>query len=72
MAYHPHELDALEAQHKEPRLMPFVEFPLIGGQSILRFIRKDGKYVCEMGPTEATSILRSINQACWDAGLHYE
>ncbi len=72
MAYHSHELDALEAQHKEPRLMRFVEFPLIGGQSRLRFNRKDGKYVCEMSPVEATSILRSIDQACWNAGLHYE
>ena len=72
MAYHPHELDAIEAQHKEGRPMPFVEFPLVGGKSMLRFLRKDGKYVCEISPVEATSILRSINQACWDAGLHHE
>ena len=72
MAYHSHELDAIEAQHKESRLMPFVDFPLIGGQFILRFNCKDGKYVCEMEPTTATDFLRDINQACWDAGLHYE
>jgi len=72
MAYEPEELDAIESQHKEGRAMPFVEFPLIGGKSMLRFLRKDGRYVCEMSPVEATSILRSINQACWDAGLTNE
>jgi hypothetical protein len=69
MAYTPEELNAIEVQHKEGRAMPFVEFPLIGGEWMLRFTRKDGRYVCEMGPIEATSILRGINQACLDAKL---
>ena len=72
MAYHPEELDAIEAQHKEGRPMPFVEFPLIGGKWIIRFNRANGNYVCEMKPEEATMFLRGINQSCWDAGLHYE
>lgn len=66
MAYHPEELADIEAQHKEGRPMPFVEFPLIGGDYILRFIGRDGKYVCEVDLIEATSILKNINMA-WQA-----
>jgi hypothetical protein len=69
MAYHLEELDAIETQHKDGRPMPYVEFPLVDGKSILRFMREDGKYVCQINLEDATSILRSINQACWNADL---
>lgn len=72
MAYHPEDLDTIEAQHKEGLLMHFVEFPLIGGKFVLRLLRDGDHYVMKMKPEEATDILRGINQVCWDAGLHYE
>ena len=50
----------------------FVDFPLIGGKSMLRFKYRDGRFICEMSPVEATSISSSITQACRDAGLTNE
>lgn len=72
MAYHPEELDGIDAMHKDGRLMPFIEFPLIGGKTVLRLMREGDAYVVKIPAETATEILRDINQACWDAGLHYE
>lgn len=59
--YSPEEMDAIAAQHKDGRLMPFMELPLLGGQHIVRLHRKGDKYVLELGPEEATDLIRSSN-----------
>lgn len=61
--YEPEILDRIEADHKSGRLLPFVEFPLIGEKRVLRFLRRGDRYVCEMGPEEATDLLRCANEA---------
>lgn len=59
--YSPEEMDAIDAQHKDGRLMPFMELPLLGGQHIVRLLRKGDRYVLELGPEEATDLIRSSN-----------
>lgn len=61
--YEPEILDRIEADHKSGWLLPFVEFPLIGGKTALRFLRRGDRYVCEMRPDEATHLLRYANEA---------
>lgn len=60
--YEPEMLDRIEADHKSGRLLPFVEFPLIGEKRVLRFLRQGDRYVCEMRPDEATDLLRCANE----------
>ena len=60
--YEAEDLDQIEAQHKEGRLLPFVEFPILGGQRVLRMLRDDGLYVGEIGPEEATDFLRCVSR----------
>ena len=59
--YSQEELDAIHAQHKAGRLMPFIELPLLGGMHIVRLLRKNSSYVLELGPEEATNLLRVSN-----------
>jgi hypothetical protein len=59
--YSPEEMSAIEAQHEDGRLMPFMELPLLGGQRIIRLHRKGARYVFEIGPEEATELIRESN-----------
>jgi len=64
--YSPEILDRIEADHKSGRLMPFIEFLLADQNRVLRFLREGDRYICTIGPEEATELLRATNQAYGD------
>lgn len=63
MGYTPEELSGIVSMHNEGRLMPFIEFPLVGGQYIIRFKRDGDKYVCALNGRDANMFLEGINDA---------
>ena len=61
--YTPKELSGIVSMHNEGRLLPFIEFPLVGGNFIIRFQREGDKYVCELNGRDANMFLEGINEA---------
>ena len=57
------ELSGIVSMHNEGRLMPFIEFPLVGGNFIIRFKREGEKYVCSLNGRDANMFLEGINEA---------
>ena len=65
--YEPEILDQIEKQHNEGRVMPFIEFPLLGGKRVIRLLGRGGLYVCGITPEEATDLLRCTDEALKEA-----
>jgi hypothetical protein len=60
--YTAQELSALEKLHDSGRLLPYLEFPLFGGQHSLRFLRdrKSQSYNLCLSPEDAVAILQFL------------
>ena len=61
IGYTEKELSDIVAAHNEGRLLPFIEFPLVGGNFIIRFHRIGDKYVCELNGRDANMFLQGIS-----------
>lgn len=61
MSYTKEQIDEIMALHEQGRFMSFMEFPLVGGKYVLRFLKRGDKYVCEMDGLEAAGYLKAIN-----------